>query len=75
MLGPFEALSVERALRLITLDAAYTLKLDDRVGSLEIGKFADMTVLDEDPCDVPLERLASVRVAATVVGGDVFAND
>lgn len=75
MLGPSEALSVERALRLITLDAAYTLKLDDRVGSLEVGKFADMAVLDEDPRDVPLDRLPAMRVAATVVGGTVFANE
>ncbi|MGQ7243127.1 amidohydrolase [Salinicola sp. V024] len=74
VLGPHEALSVERALRLITLDAAYTLKLDDRVGSLEVGKFADMAVLDEDPRDVPLERLASIGVVATVVGGQVFSN-
>ncbi|MCK0745900.1 amidohydrolase [Chromohalobacter nigrandesensis] len=74
VLGPQEALSVERALRLITLDAAYTLKLDDRVGSLEIGKFADMAVLDEDPRDVPLERLASIGVVATVIGGQVFSN-
>ncbi|WP_110707831.1 amidohydrolase [Salinicola sp. CR57] len=74
VLGPNEALSVDRALRLITLDAAYTLKLDDRVGSLEVGKFADMAVLDEDPRDVPLDRLASIRVAATVVGGHVFDN-
>ncbi|OLO09207.1 amidohydrolase [Salinicola sp. MH3R3-1] len=74
VLGPNEALSVERALRLITLDAAYTLKLDDRVGSLEVGKFADMAVLDEDPREVPLARLASIGVAATVVGGRVFDN-
>ncbi|MAM59403.1 MAG: amidohydrolase [Salinicola sp.] len=74
VLGPNEALSVERALRLITLDAAYTLKLDDRIGSLEVGKFADMAVLDEDPREVPLARLASIGVAATVVGGRVFDN-
>lgn len=74
ILGPNEALSVERALRLITLDAAYTLKLDDRIGSLEIGKFADIAVLDEDPTEVALERLPAIRVAATMVGGKVFDN-
>ncbi|WP_110667240.1 amidohydrolase [Salinicola halophilus] len=75
VLGAAEALTVERALKLITLDAAYTLKLDDRIGSLEVGKFADIAVLDEDPMEVPLERLPGIRIAATMVGGKVFAND
>ncbi|GHB17320.1 amidohydrolase [Salinicola rhizosphaerae] len=74
-LGAHEALDVARALKLITLDAAYTLKLDDRIGSLEVGKFADMAILDEDPRDVPLEQLPHLHVAATMVGGIVFDND
>lgn len=75
VLGAAEALTVERALKLITLDAAYTLKLDDRIGSLEIGKFADIAVLDEDPTEVSLERLPGIRIAATLVGGKVFDNN
>ncbi|WP_251977781.1 amidohydrolase [Salinicola avicenniae] len=75
VLGPLEALSVERALKLITLDAAYTLRLDDRIGSLEVGKFADMAILDEDPREVSLDRLPEIGVVATMVGGRLFAND
>ncbi|WP_110675278.1 amidohydrolase [Salinicola sp. RZ23] len=74
VLGAHEALSVTRALKLITLDAAYTLRLDDRIGSLEVGKFADMAVLDEDPREVALAQLPTLRVAATVVGGIVYPN-
>lgn len=73
-LGEAEALSVERALRLITLDAAWTLRMDNCVGSLEIGKYADMTVLAEDPREVALDELPNIDVTATVVGGRVFAN-
>lgn len=74
-LGSSEAISVARALRMITLDAAWTLRMDDRVGSLEIGKFADMTVLAQDPYEVALDRLPVIEVVATMVGGQVFANE
>lgn len=73
-LGAREAVSVERALRMITLDAAWTLGMDDVVGSLEIGKLADMTVLEADPRDVAIDDLPAIGITATVVGGRVFAN-
>ena len=45
------------ALHAITLGAAYTLKMDGMVGSIEVGKFADFAVLAEDPLEAPPERL------------------
>ncbi len=71
VLGEHERVSVREALEMITLGAAYTLRLDHLVGSLEIGKFADMAVLDRDPLEVPPEELKEVRVMATVLGGRV----
>ena len=49
------------ALRAITLGAAYTLKMDQLVGSIEVGKFADFAVLDDDPAEIAPERLKDVR--------------
>lgn len=72
LLGAEERISVHQALRAITLGAAYTLKMDHLVGSIEAGKFADFAVLDEDPYAVPAEELKDVPVAATVLGGRVF---
>ncbi|WP_116474367.1 amidohydrolase [Zobellella maritima] len=74
-LGLEERLNVTDALQMITLGAAYTLRLDHLVGSLEVGKFADMVVLDEDPLQIPAERLRDIRVHATVLGGQVHEND
>lgn len=71
VLGEHERVSVREALEMITLGAAYTLRLDHLVGSLEIGKFADMAVLDRDPLEVPPEELKEIRVMATVLGGRV----
>ena len=49
VLAPGERISVDRALRAITIDAAYILNRDDRLGSIEVGKHADFTVLADDP--------------------------
>ncbi|MDR5745318.1 amidohydrolase [Caballeronia sp. LZ029] len=69
VLGEAERLSVADALRAITLGAAFTIGMDDVIGSIEIGKFADFAVLDEDPSEVPAERLGQVRVWGTILGG------
>ena len=69
VLGEAERISVDDALRTITLGAAYTLRLDHRVGSIEVGKQADFCVLDDDPTAVPPAELRDVRIAGTVLGG------
>jgi len=72
MIGPDERLTLDQALRMTTIDAAYVLGLDHMIGSLEPGKFADFTVLDDDPYEVDPFALASLPVWGTVVGGKVF---
>jgi hypothetical protein len=72
VLGEHERIGVADALRAITLGAAYTLKLDAEIGSIECGKRADFCVLDDDPTDVAPEALKDVRVWGTVQGGRVF---
>ena len=74
VLGTREVLTVAQALRAITLGAAYTLRMDHLVGSLEVGKYADMVVLDEDPTRCAPAALKDVPVRATVLGGEVHAS-
>ncbi|WP_047310116.1 amidohydrolase [Rhodopseudomonas palustris] len=64
-----EALTTEQALAAITIGAAYTLKMDHLVGSIETGKFADFVVLEDDPLSMAPERLKDVAVWGTVIGG------
>ncbi len=73
VLGDHERIGVDEALSTITLGAAYTLKLDHEVGSLEVGKRADIAVLEDDPSEIGGERLKDVRVWGTVHGGRVLA--
>ena len=71
-LGTHERISVADALRTITLGAAYTLKLDGEVGSIECGKRADFAVLNDDPLAIGAENLRDVGIWGTVQGGRVF---
>ena len=71
--GETEKISVTDALYAITMGAAYTLKLDGEVGSIEIGKQADMVVLEDDPESIGAENLKDVRVWGTIQGGRIFA--
>jgi len=72
VLGENERIGVPQALHAITMGAAYTLRMDDRIGSIEVGKFADFCVLHDDPLAVAPEALNNVRVAGTVLGGRVL---
>ena len=72
VLGEAERLSVPQALRAITLGAAWTLKLDHEIGSIECGKRADFCVLEDDPLAVDPMALKDVRVWGTVLSGRVF---
>lgn len=66
-----EALTVQQALAAVTIGAAYTLKMDHLVGSIETGKYADFAVLDEDPFEVAPEAIKDIAVWGTVLGGRV----
>ena len=51
------------------MGSAYTLGQDREIGSLEVGKLADLIVLDRNVFQIPPEEIASTRVLMTVVGG------
>jgi len=70
-LGEDPGLSRDAVLRAATINAAYELHEDQATGSLEVGKFADLIVLDRDPLKVPAEDIAKTQVLETVVGGKV----
>ena len=73
ILGESERISIDQALRAITLGAAYTLKLDSEIGSIEVGKKADFAVLEDDPYDVSPENIKDIKVWGTVQSGRIFS--
>ncbi|MHB1329558.1 MAG: amidohydrolase, partial [Gemmatimonadales bacterium] len=66
-----EAVGVREALRAFTIDAARQLFLEEKVGSIEVGKYADLAVWDRDPYTVPTADLKEMRCLLTVFNGQV----
>jgi predicted amidohydrolase YtcJ len=69
VLAPEERLTVDQAIRAQTIDAAWQLFADDVIGSLQVGKYADLVVLSGDPRALPPERIADLEVRATYLAG------
>lgn len=71
--GKTERITRDEALWAITMGAAYTLHMDDEVGSIEVGKAADFAVLEDDPTAVDAAGLKDIPIWGTVQGGRMFA--
>ncbi len=71
MWGPDQSLALDLALRAVTLEAAYSLGLEDEIGSIEPGKRADFVVLEADPFEVDPMALEDIGVWGTVLDGRV----
>jgi predicted amidohydrolase YtcJ len=70
VVGPDQAVSLDDAIRAVTIDAARQLGQGDRLGSLEAGKEADFTILESDPYKVGPDEIAGIKVSETWVAGE-----
>lgn len=70
-LGKDPGLSQAAVIQAITLNAAYELHEEPYIGSLEVGKLADLIILDRDVATISPERISGTKVLRTVVGGRV----
>ena len=66
---PSETLNAEQALRAITIDAAWALGLEDEIGSIEVGKKADFTVLGANPLTTKAEDWPDISIWGVVLDG------
>jgi len=66
-----ESLTVKKALKTYTLNAAYASFDENKKGTIEVGKFADLTVLSDDLLNVPPDEIKKVRVEMTIVDGKI----
>jgi predicted amidohydrolase YtcJ len=68
-INPKEAIDSHQALRAMTINAAYQLRQDDQLGSLEPGKWADLVLLDGNPYEVPPTALDQLQVLQVYLAG------
>jgi predicted amidohydrolase YtcJ len=69
--GADQAIGREEALRLYTTSTAYATFDEKKKGSVEVGKLADMVVLDRDYMTVPVDQIKDIKAVETIVGGKV----
>lgn len=75
MLAPTEKVTLEQAIQSYTLNSAYASHLDDRSGSLVVGKSADLVVLDQDLFKIPANQIAKTKVLLTMFAGQAVYGD
>ena len=64
-LWPEQAITLEEAVEIYTLRGARAMQMADKIGSIEVGKLADLIVLDQNIFEVPIEKVADTRVLQT----------
>lgn len=73
--GPKECLSVEEAIRMYTINGAWQDHMEDIKGSIEVGKLADLCVIDQDILEIDPHQIGEISVVMTIVGGKIVFND
>jgi len=68
---PEESLALDEALRTYTLNAAYASFDENRKGSIEVGKLADLTILSDNLFNVQVDKIKNIRVEMTIVNGKI----
>jgi len=68
--GPNQRISKIEALRAVTINAAYVLRLEKMYGSIEIGKYANFTVLNRNPLIINSNEIKNIKILGTVLKGD-----
>jgi hypothetical protein len=71
-LFPEEAVKLETMLRAYTLEGAFSLFKENEIGSLEVGKFADVIILDRNLFQVPAYEIHNTSVVQTIFNGKVI---
>jgi predicted amidohydrolase YtcJ len=74
ILGSEQAITVDQALRSMTIDSAYLAFEENLKGTLTEGKLGDVVVLEADPYEVSPSEIKDIPVAMTIVGGEVVYN-
>ena len=71
VIAPEEAISVLDAIRVYTWNGAFLGKDEEKIGSIELGKLADMIILDRDILETPVNEIKDIQVLTTIVEGNI----
>jgi len=60
-------------LRALTINAAYVLRLEKMYGSIEVGKYANFTILDRNPLKIKNHEIKNIKILGTVLKGETLS--
>lgn len=70
-----QKLSMDDVITAYTISNAYQMGMEDKIGSIEVGKYADMVILDRNLFEVPIEEVYMTQVCETIMNGETTYND
>jgi predicted amidohydrolase YtcJ len=71
ILGDGEQITVMDAIKSLTLNAAWQINMETKIGSLEKGKYADFIVLDKNPLLIQTDKLSTIKCLKTYINGNL----
>lgn len=75
LISPNQRVSIWQALKSMTTDAAWQMHMEDKLGSIEKGKYADFVILDKNPLKIAPQDLSKIKVLETIVAGNQIWNN
>ena len=69
VIGPEQGVNIDEAIKAVTVNAAWQLFMEDAIGSLEVGKYADLVILSDNPWKIDPDKLDEIKVIETYSEG------
>ncbi len=70
LIGENERIEIIEAIKALTINAAWQINMENKIGSLEKGKYADFIILDQNPFNVPIEKLHQIKCMEIFINGN-----
>ena len=71
-LGFNQRISTLNAIKAMTINAAWQIHMEDKIGSLKKGKYADFVILDRNPLQTPISQIQNIKILKTIVNGNTI---
>ena len=65
-------ISVMSGLKALTINAAWQIKMENKIGSIKVGKYADFVILDQNPLSINSEKIKDIQVLQTILNGNTI---
>ncbi len=76
IIGQSNKISVVQGVKSLTINAAWQIKMETKIGSIKPGKYADFVILDQNPMMVDPEKIRDISILQTIVSGNIiYKND